>query len=105
MITVLYGDIIEYKGQFYVTDTLGNISWKYNSSLKLVPFFPPLYALGSQKHLVESCGAFYVVDRYFNKERGRVEHTNRYSFAVGKMHPFKSSTPVDGAQSVSPTLI
>ncbi|KAL0008399.1 hypothetical protein SO802_009901 [Lithocarpus litseifolius] len=33
---------------------------------------------GSQKHLVESCGALYVVDRYFNKERRRVEHTSRY---------------------------
>ena len=30
---------------------------------------------------------------------------NRYSFAVGKMHPSGSSTPVDGAQSVSRTLI
>ena len=30
---------------------------------------------------------------------------NRYSFAVGKMHPSESSTPVDGAQSVSLTLI
>ena len=30
---------------------------------------------------------------------------NRYSFAAGKMHPSGSSTPVDGAQSVSPTLI
>ena len=30
---------------------------------------------------------------------------NRYNFAAGKMHPSGSSTPVDGAQSVSPTLI
>ena len=59
-------------------DTLGNISWINNSSLKLVPFLPSLCGLGSQKHLVESCGALYVVDRYFNKERRRVEHTNRY---------------------------
>ena len=59
-------------------DTLGKISWIDNSSLKLFPFLPPLYVLGSQKHLVESYGAFYVVDRYFNKERRRVEHTNRY---------------------------
>ena len=59
-------------------DTLGNVSWIDNSSLKLVPFLPPLCGLGSQKHLVESCGALYVVDRYFNKERRRVEHTNQY---------------------------
>ena len=30
---------------------------------------------------------------------------NRYSFAAGKMHLSGSSTPVDGAQSVSSTLI
>ena len=75
---VEYDDIIVYKGQFYVIDTLGNVSWIDNSSLKLVPFLPPLCGLGGQKHLVESCGALYVVDRYFNKERRRVEHTNRY---------------------------
>ncbi|KAL4645642.1 hypothetical protein ACB092_02G249100 [Castanea dentata] len=73
-----YDDIILYKGQFYVIDTLGNVSWIDNSSLKLVPFLPPLCGLGSQKHLVESCGTLYVVDRYFNTERRRLEHTNRY---------------------------
>ncbi|KAM3709923.1 hypothetical protein ACJW31_02G211300 [Castanea mollissima] len=73
-----YDDIILYKGQFYAIDTLGNVSWIDNSSLKLIPFLPPLCGLGSQKHLVESCGSLYVVDRYFNKERRRVEHTNRY---------------------------
>ena len=30
---------------------------------------------------------------------------NRYSFAADKMHPSWSSTPVDGAQFVSPALI
>ena len=30
---------------------------------------------------------------------------NRYNFAANKMHPSGSSTPVDGAQFVSPTLI
>ena len=75
---VEYDDIIVYKGQFYVIDTLGNVSWIDNSSLKLVPYSPPLCGLGSQKHLVDSCGALYVVDRYFNKERRRVEHTNRH---------------------------
>ena len=42
---VEYDDIIVYKGQFYVIDTLGNISWIDNSSLKLVPFLPPLCGL------------------------------------------------------------
>ncbi|KAF3956120.1 hypothetical protein CMV_018728 [Castanea mollissima] len=76
-----YDDIIVYKGQFYVIDTLGNVLWIDNSSLKLVPFLPPLCGLGSQKHLVESCGALYVVDRYFKKKRRRrrrVEHNNWY---------------------------
>ena len=30
---------------------------------------------------------------------------NRYSFAAGKMHSSESSTPIDGAQSISPVLI
>ena len=30
---------------------------------------------------------------------------NRYNFVAGKMHPSRSSTPVDDAQSVSPALI
>ena len=30
---------------------------------------------------------------------------NKYSFAAGKMHPSRSSTPIDGTQSVSPVLI
>uniref|UniRef100_A0A7N2R1S4 Uncharacterized protein n=1 Tax=Quercus lobata TaxID=97700 RepID=A0A7N2R1S4_QUELO len=38
-----YDNVIVYKGQFYVIDTLGNVSWIDNSSLKLVPFLPLLY--------------------------------------------------------------
>jgi hypothetical protein len=64
-----YDDIIVYKGQFYVVDRLGIVSWVDCSSLKLVPFLPPLCGLGSRKHLVESCGSLYVVDRYIDGER------------------------------------
>lgn len=72
-----YDDIIVYKDQFYVIDWLGIVSWIECSSLKLIQFFPPLCGLGTQKHLVESCGEFYVVDRYFNrKRRGRYLHEN-----------------------------
>jgi hypothetical protein len=72
--SVEYDDIIVYKGQFYVVDRLGNVSWIKCSSLELVPFSPPLCGLGNQKHLVESCGALYVVDRYLDRERGRIEN-------------------------------
>ena len=78
MITVLSMMMLLYIRANSVIDTLGSILWIDNSSLKLVPLLPPLCGLGSQKHLVESCGALYVVDRYFNKERRRVEHTNWY---------------------------
>ena len=72
--SVEYDDIIVYKGQFYVVDRLGNVSWIKCSSLELVPFSPPLCGLGYQKHLVESCGALYVVDRYLDRERRRIEN-------------------------------
>ncbi|KAF3956122.1 hypothetical protein CMV_018730 [Castanea mollissima] len=72
-----YDDIIVYKGQFYVINSLGIVSWIDHSSLKLVQFLPPLCGLGSQKHLVESCGALYVVDRYLDRER-RVENDAFY---------------------------
>ncbi|XP_030973858.1 putative F-box protein At1g65770 [Quercus lobata] len=73
-----YDDIIVYKGQFYVINSLGIVSWIDHSSLKLVQFLPPLCGLGSQKHLVESCGALYVVDRYLDRERRRVENDAFY---------------------------
>ncbi|KEH37569.1 F-box protein [Medicago truncatula] len=59
-----YDDIIVFKGQFYVTDKWGTISWIDISSLKLIQFSPPLCGFGNKKHLVESCGNLYVVDRY-----------------------------------------
>ena len=69
-----YDDIIVYKGQFYVVDRWGTVFWIECSSLKLVPFSPPLCGLGNQKHLMESCGALYVVDRYIDGERKRMEN-------------------------------
>ncbi|KAM3757738.1 hypothetical protein ACB098_02G212300 [Castanea mollissima] len=67
-----YDDIIVYKGQSYVVDRLGTVS-RINSSMKLIQFSPPFCGLGNQKHLVESCGELYIVDRYFefNREGGR----------------------------------
>ena len=63
-----YDDIIVYKGQSYVVDRLGTVSW-INSSMKLIQFSPPFCGLGNQKHLVESCGELYIVDRYFEFDR------------------------------------
>ncbi|XP_030973382.1 putative F-box protein At1g65770 [Quercus lobata] len=63
-----YDDITVYKGQPYVVDRLGTVSW-IDSSMKLIRFSPPLplCALGDHKHLVESCGELYVVDRFFDR--------------------------------------
>ncbi|TKY58328.1 putative F-box protein [Spatholobus suberectus] len=66
-----YDDVIVFKGQFYVTDKWGTISWVDTSSLKLVQFSPPLCGFGNKKHLVESCGSLYVVDRYYESEPSR----------------------------------
>ncbi|WJX88358.1 hypothetical protein P8452_70457 [Trifolium repens] len=60
-----YDDIIVFKGQFYVTDKWGTISWIDVCSLKLIQFSPHLCGFGNKKHLVESCGSLYVVDRYY----------------------------------------
>ncbi|CAK8561895.1 unnamed protein product [Lathyrus sativus] len=60
-----YDDVIVFKGQFYVTDKWGTISWIDVCSLKLIEFSPPLCGFGNKKHLVESCGSLYVVDRYY----------------------------------------
>ncbi|KAJ6682308.1 F-BOX PROTEIN SKIP23 [Salix koriyanagi] len=63
-----YDDITVYKGQFYVVDRRGTVSW-IDSSLKVIQYSPPLYGCGGQKNLVESCGDLYVVDRYLDRER------------------------------------
>ncbi|KAM3757735.1 hypothetical protein ACB098_02G212000 [Castanea mollissima] len=70
-----YDDITVYMGQPYVVDRLGTVSW-IDSSMNLIQFSPPLCASGNQKHLVESCGELYVVDRFFDRER-RFNHDLR----------------------------
>ena len=59
-----YHDIIIYKGQCYVVDNWGIISW-VNSALEMIQFAPPICGSDGQKHLVESCGDLYVVVTYF----------------------------------------
>lgn len=73
-----YDDIIVHKGQLYVVDSWGTISWIDCSSLKLVQFSPPLYALvdNNKKHLVESCGSLYVVDIYFEGDPNNLSGTS-----------------------------
>ncbi|XP_030464004.1 F-box protein At2g26160-like [Syzygium oleosum] len=64
-----YDDLIAYKGQFYVVDRFGTVSW-INPSFKMVQFSPPVCGNGNGgdwKHLVESGGDLYVVDRYCNE--------------------------------------
>ncbi|KAL6224426.1 hypothetical protein ACLB2K_003281 [Fragaria x ananassa] len=59
-----YHDIIIYKGQCYVVDNWGIISW-VNSALEVIQFAPPICGSDGQKHLVGSCGDLYVVVKYF----------------------------------------
>jgi hypothetical protein len=79
--SVEYDDIIVYKGQLYVVDRWGTVFRIECSSLKLVPFSPPLCGLGSQKHLMESCGALYVVDQCLYWDRRRKIRDN-WSFPM-----------------------
>lgn len=62
-----YNDIIVYKGQPYVVDRWGTVSW-IDSSLRVIQFSPPLFGFGSRKHLVVSSGELYVVDRYLDRD-------------------------------------
>ncbi|KMT08232.1 hypothetical protein BVRB_6g142490 [Beta vulgaris subsp. vulgaris] len=62
-----YDDLIIYKGQFYVIDSLGIISW-IDKCMNLVQYSPPLCGFGHLKNLVVSDGDFYVVDSYLWEE-------------------------------------
>jgi hypothetical protein len=75
-----YDDVIVFKGQFYVTDKWGTISWIDVSTLRLIQFSPPLCGFGNKKHLMESCGSLYVVDRYCesSEDMGRNYVRRRY---------------------------
>lgn len=68
-----YNDIIVYKGQPYVVDRWGTVSW-IDSSLRVIQFSPPLFGFGSRKHLVVSCGELYVVDRYLDRDENMHDH-------------------------------
>ncbi|XP_050241616.1 putative F-box protein At1g65770 isoform X2 [Quercus robur] len=79
-----YDDIIAYKGKPYVVDKWGIVSW-IDSSMKLIEFSPPIPDFGNQKHLVESRGELYVVDRFFDTER-RLHHLPKtFTFDVYKL--------------------
>ena len=75
---IKYEDIIVYEGLIYVVDRLGRVWW-ICEQLELVEFLPRIYQsdLGSRrKYLVESCGAFYIVDRGRGLDSPKV-HTDR----------------------------
>lgn len=93
-------DIIVYKGQPYVVDSLGSV-FRIDSSLKVVELLSKLVGLGGRrKHLVESCGELYVVDRYFDQEPNKQEGSGLdfpLSFHIfglrGRHRRYESSDP------------
>lgn len=93
-------DIIVYKGQPYVVDSLGSV-FRIDSSFKVVELLCKLVGLGGRrKHLVESCGELYVVDRYFEQEPNKQEDSGvdfPLSFLVfglrGRRERFESRDP------------
>jgi hypothetical protein len=60
----IHDDIIVYKGQLYVVCRLGIVSRIEYPFSNLVQFSPRLHGSICHKHLVESCGDLYVVDRH-----------------------------------------
>ncbi|KAL1323259.1 hypothetical protein HN51_033611 [Arachis hypogaea] len=84
-----YDDVIVHRGQFYVTDKWGTISWVDTNSLKLIQFTPPLCGFGNKKHLVESCGSLYVVDRYYETEPRRRNYFGRQENRDAAVECFK----------------
>ena len=68
-----YNDIIVYRDQPCVVDKSGTVSWVDYSLLKLTKFSTALTAGsgGRRKHLVESGGELYIVDRYFRSQEIR----------------------------------
>lgn len=85
-----YNDIIVYKGQPYVVDRWGTVFW-IDSSLNVIQFSPQMFGFGSRKHLVESCGELYVVDRYLDRNENMHDHdeNNNYdrNFNAFLRHP------------------
>ncbi|KAF3440373.1 hypothetical protein FNV43_RR18657 [Rhamnella rubrinervis] len=67
-----YNDVIVYRGQPYVVDRWGTVSWIDHTSLKLTQFSPTSFGSGGRKHLVESRGELYVVDRYLDSQEKKL---------------------------------
>ncbi|XP_062102727.1 putative F-box protein At1g65770 [Humulus lupulus] len=63
-----YNDLTVFRGQPYVVDRWGTVSW-IDSSLRVVQYSPPLFGLGHRKHLVVSKDELFVVDRYLDENR------------------------------------
>ncbi|XP_004287753.1 PREDICTED: F-box protein SKIP23-like [Fragaria vesca subsp. vesca] len=66
-------DVGFYKGQSYVVDSLGCVFRITMSSHEMVKISSKVVGLGGRKHLVESWGELYVVDRYFDEEQSKQE--------------------------------
>ncbi|KAM6540503.1 hypothetical protein CsatB_004950 [Cannabis sativa] len=62
-----YNDLTLFRGQPYVVDRWGTVSW-IDSSLRVVQYSPPLFGFGDRKHLVVSKSELFVVDRYFDEK-------------------------------------
>ncbi|PON82691.1 F-box domain containing protein [Trema orientale] len=84
-----YNDIIMFRGQPYVVDQWGTVSW-IDSSLKVVQFSPPMFGFGGRKHLVVSCGELYVVDRYLDENHKPYPDENTgVHFHMFHRHPLR----------------
>ena len=87
-----YNDIIVFKGQPYVVDRWGTVSW-IDSSLKVVQYSPPTFGLGGRKHLVVSNGELYVVDRYLDQNPAPYPDENsahdNINFNLFHRHPLR----------------
>ncbi|PRQ55531.1 hypothetical protein RchiOBHm_Chr1g0325601 [Rosa chinensis] len=69
----VFDDVIVYKGQPYVVDSLGYVFTIDVSSEVIVKISSKVIGFGGRKHLVESCGELYVVDMYFDQEQNKQE--------------------------------
>ncbi|PRQ38670.1 hypothetical protein RchiOBHm_Chr4g0416561 [Rosa chinensis] len=69
----VFDDVIVYKGQPYVVDSLSYVFKIDVSSEVMVKISSKVIGFGGRKHLVESCGELYVVDMYFDQEQNKQE--------------------------------
>ncbi|KAI3420686.1 F-box domain-containing protein [Psidium guajava] len=82
-----FDDVMVYKGQFYAVDRLGTVSW-IDPSFQVVQFSPPMCGGGDRKHLVESGGDLYVVDRYLD-EVTRYRNNREVGFEVVRFRVYR----------------